>query len=178
METWLRGGVGRAQGGYDEMVFRAMVQDEAKFYDPLGLVSKGTEIDFKTGANAYLYGTRFMDYLALDLWPAAAARLVAARTQPAGAITPMISSASTACPSTSPGATGSRGSTASSKRISPAVREHPITGYHDLTRQDLGGVSRGCLSAGRFHGSTWASSIPGRSRTWYRSTAATARSPS
>jgi len=65
METWMTGGVGRAQGGYDEMVFRAMVQDGAKFYDPLGLVSKGTEIDFQTGANAYLYGTRFMAYLAL-----------------------------------------------------------------------------------------------------------------
>ena len=69
METWLTGGVGRAQGGYDEMVFRAMVHDDAKFYDPLGLVSKGTEIDFKSGANAYLYGTRFMDYLALTYGP-------------------------------------------------------------------------------------------------------------
>ena len=69
METWMMGGVGRAQGGYDEMVFRAMVQDHAHFYDPLGLVSKGTVIDFQTGANAYLYGTRFMDYLALTYGP-------------------------------------------------------------------------------------------------------------
>ena len=69
METWLSGGVGRAQGGYDEMVFRAMVHDGAKFYDPLGLVSKGTEIDFQTGANAYLYGTRFVNYLALTYSP-------------------------------------------------------------------------------------------------------------
>ena len=68
-ETWMSGGVGRAQGGYDEMVFRAMVHDDARFYDPLGLVSKGTEIDFQTGANAYLYGTRFMDYLALTYGP-------------------------------------------------------------------------------------------------------------
>ena len=43
METWEGGGLGRAQGGYDEMVFRAMVRDDANFYDPLGLVSKGTE---------------------------------------------------------------------------------------------------------------------------------------
>jgi len=69
METWMSRGVGRAQGGYDEMVFRAMVHDDAKFYDPLGLVSKGTEIDFQTGANAYLYGTRFMDYLGLTYGP-------------------------------------------------------------------------------------------------------------
>ncbi len=69
METWYGGGLGRAQGGYDEMVFRAMVRDGATFYDPLGLVSKGTEVDFQTGANAYLYGTRFMSYLALQYTP-------------------------------------------------------------------------------------------------------------
>ena len=64
METWMGGGVGRAQGGYDEMVFRAMVRDNAHFYDPLGLVSRGTKVDFQVGANAYLYGTRFLTYLA------------------------------------------------------------------------------------------------------------------
>ncbi len=64
METWMGGGVGRAQGGYDEMVFRAMVRDGAYFYDPLGLVSRGTKVDFQIGANAYLYGTRFFTYLA------------------------------------------------------------------------------------------------------------------
>jgi hypothetical protein len=69
METWLGGGLGRAQGGYDEMVFRAMVRDDAHFYDPLGLVSKGTEVDFQTGANAYLYGTRFLSYLAYQYSP-------------------------------------------------------------------------------------------------------------
>ena len=56
METWLGGGLGRAQGGYDEMMFRAMVRDGAPFYDPLALVSTGTEVDFQVGANAYLYG--------------------------------------------------------------------------------------------------------------------------
>jgi hypothetical protein len=69
METWQGGGYGRAQGGYDEMMFRAMVRDGARFYDPLGLVSKGTEVDFQVGANAYLYGTRFMSYLALEYGP-------------------------------------------------------------------------------------------------------------
>jgi len=47
METWLSGGVGRAQGGYDEMVFRAMVHDGAKFYDPLGLVSRAPRSTFR-----------------------------------------------------------------------------------------------------------------------------------
>ena len=63
-ETWMGGGLGRAQGGYDEMVFRAMVRDDAHFFDPLGLVSLGTRVDFQVGVNAYLYGTRFMTWLA------------------------------------------------------------------------------------------------------------------
>ena len=64
LETWMGGGLGRAQGGYDEMVFRAMVRDDAHFYDPLGLASRGARVDFQTGANAYLYGTRFYTWLA------------------------------------------------------------------------------------------------------------------
>ncbi|MGH9578619.1 MAG: hypothetical protein ACRD3R_14360, partial [Terriglobales bacterium] len=64
LETWMGGGLGRAQGGYDEMVFRAMVRDGAEFYDPLGLESRGTKVDFQIGANAYLYGTRFFTWLA------------------------------------------------------------------------------------------------------------------
>ncbi|MGH9218564.1 MAG: hypothetical protein ACRD1W_04645, partial [Vicinamibacterales bacterium] len=64
LDTWMAGGLGRAQSGYDEMVFRAMVKDQAPFYDPLGLVSKGTEIDFQLEVNSYLYGTRFMTWLA------------------------------------------------------------------------------------------------------------------
>ncbi|WP_157615271.1 hypothetical protein [Rhizobacter sp. Root404] len=64
METWMGGGLGRAQGGYDEMVFRAMVRDDAPFHDPLGLESRGVRIDFQVGANAYLYGTRFITWLA------------------------------------------------------------------------------------------------------------------
>lgn len=69
METWMSGGVGRVQGGYDEMVFRAMVRDDALFYSNLGLVSEGTAVDFQVGANAYLYGTRFMSYLTLKYTP-------------------------------------------------------------------------------------------------------------
>lgn len=63
METWMAGGRGRGQGGYDEMVFRSMARDEASFYDPLGLASKGDAVDFQAGANAYLYGTRFLSFL-------------------------------------------------------------------------------------------------------------------
>jgi hypothetical protein len=69
METWMAGGFGRAQGAYDEMVFRAMVRDDAHFYSPLGLESEGTHVDFQVGVNAYLYGTRFFSYLALEHSP-------------------------------------------------------------------------------------------------------------
>ncbi len=69
METWMAGGYGRAQGGYDEMVFRAKVRDGAQFYSPLGLEAEGTAIDFQVGVNDYLYGTRFFSYLALTYGP-------------------------------------------------------------------------------------------------------------
>lgn len=69
METWMAGGHGRAQSGYYEMVFRSMVRDDAHFYDPLGLESEGNKIDFQLGVNNYLYGSRFVSYLAYTYSP-------------------------------------------------------------------------------------------------------------
>ena len=69
LETWMAGGLGRSLGGYDEMVFRAMVSDDRPFYDFVGLESAGTAVDFQVGAISYLYGTRFMSYLALQYSP-------------------------------------------------------------------------------------------------------------
>jgi hypothetical protein len=69
METWMAGGIGRVLGGYDEMVFRTMVRDGSYFYDYVGLESEGTTIDFQIGANSYLYGTRFVSYLANTYGP-------------------------------------------------------------------------------------------------------------
>lgn len=69
METWMAGGIGRAQNGYDEMVFRTMVRDDADFYDIVGLESEGTTKDFQTGHNSYLYGTRFASYVAYRYGP-------------------------------------------------------------------------------------------------------------
>lgn len=145
METWMSGGVGRAQGGYDEMVFRAMVQDGAKFYDPLGLVSKGTEIDFQTGANAYLYGTRFMDYLAftygpdrlLDWWrrDAGSRRYYADQFQQVFGL-PLDESWRRWVDFEHD----------FQRKNLAAVQEHPLTEFHDVTRKDLGAVSRSYLS--------------------------------
>lgn len=69
LETWMAGGIGRALGSYDEMVFRTMVADSSYFYDDVGLESEGTTIDFQIGANSYLYGTRFVSYLAYHEGP-------------------------------------------------------------------------------------------------------------
>ena len=65
LETWMNGGLGRAIGPYDEMVFRTIVRDSGTMYDVVGLESEGTTVDFQVGTNSYLYGTRFMSYLAL-----------------------------------------------------------------------------------------------------------------
>jgi WD40 repeat protein len=65
LETWMNGGIGRAIGPYDEMVFRTLVRDSARIYDFVGLESEGTTIDFQVGVNSYLYGTRFISYLGL-----------------------------------------------------------------------------------------------------------------
>jgi hypothetical protein len=64
METWMSGGLGRAMGSYDEMYFRSIVAGNHPLYSVVGLETEGTTIDFQLGANAYLYGTRFVDYLA------------------------------------------------------------------------------------------------------------------
>jgi len=69
LETWWAGGIGRAMGGYDEMVFRTMVEEKKPIYDLLNFLSEGTQTDFQVGANSYLYGTRFMNYLALKYGP-------------------------------------------------------------------------------------------------------------
>ena len=68
-DTWQNGGIGRAQGGYDEMVWRSMVRDGARFYDPLGLAAEGSKNTFQVEANSYLYGTRFITWLAYRYAP-------------------------------------------------------------------------------------------------------------
>jgi len=69
LETWMAGGIGRALGGYDEMQFRTMVRDSVYFYDFVGIESEGSTIDFQVGANSYLYGTRFVSYVAMTYGP-------------------------------------------------------------------------------------------------------------
>jgi len=66
METWMSGGLGRTMGTYDEMYFRSIVNEQKHLYSLVGLETEGTSIDFQVGANSYLYGTRFVGYLASE----------------------------------------------------------------------------------------------------------------
>ncbi|MFU8876526.1 MAG: hypothetical protein ACNA7E_00170 [Wenzhouxiangellaceae bacterium] len=141
METWMSGGLGRAQGAYDEMVFRAMVRDDAHFFDPLGLVSRGVRIDFQAGVNAYLYGTRFMNYLAYNYSPE---HLVEWLKRDEGSERYYASEFRRVF--------GLRLNQAWQDWIDferefqgrnlEAVREHPITPYRDLVPRSLGSISR------------------------------------
>jgi len=147
-ETWMAGGYGRAQGPYDEMVFRSMVRDNARFYDPLGLEAEGTKVDFQVGVNAYLYGTRFMTWLAYEESPEKLVDWIARRP-------------------------GSRAYFASQfarvygrplrsawqdwidweRRFQRAnldsVRQHPVTACRDLSSSALGSVSRAWFDSTR-----------------------------
>ncbi|MEJ2720672.1 MAG: hypothetical protein P8181_05970 [bacterium] len=68
METWMAG-IGRAIGGYDEMVWRTKVAEDGFFWDVVGLESEGKTTDFQSGQVSYLYGTRFITYLAYQYGP-------------------------------------------------------------------------------------------------------------
>jgi hypothetical protein len=163
-ETWMGGGLGRAQGGYDEMVFRAMVRDGARFYDPLGLDAVGMRSVFQTGANAYLYGTRFMTWLAYTYGPW---KIVCGfgATRAASAITPTTGRCSaehrrslgrldrirTRVPAAQPG----RGSQESDHAVPAAFRRR---GGIDLARPFRRGASGELYGAFRYP--AWSSTSP------------------
>ena len=69
VETWMNGGIGLAMGSFDEMVFRTRVLEDAHIYSAQGLESEGVTTDFQGRSNSYLYGTRFMGYLANKYGP-------------------------------------------------------------------------------------------------------------
>ncbi len=140
-DTWMAGGLGRAQGAYDEMVFRSMVQDKSRFYDPLGLASEGTKVDFQTERNSYLYGTRFMTWLAWQYTPEAVIRWVS-RTEGSRAY---YASQFRQVFGTSMNAAWQEWlafeHTFQQANLD-AIRQYPTTPYRDLSHQALGSVSR------------------------------------
>ncbi len=144
LETWMAGGIGRAQSAYDEMVFRAMVADSSFFYDPLGLESEATKVEFQMGATSYLYGTRFMTYMA---YAAAPESLIVWSARGDGS--KRYYSSQFAKVFGMPLGTAWRQWADWERQFQQAnldsLRRHPMTPYHDLSPKALGSVSRSYL---------------------------------
>ena len=140
METWMAGGLGRAQGPYDEMVFRAMVRDGTRFYDPLGLESAGAKVDFQVGVNSYLYGTRFTTWLADRYGPQAvldwAGRRPGSRAYYANQFAHVFHR-----PLRDAWHAWVADEHAFQRANLDSVRRYPVTPSRDLSRQPLGSVS-------------------------------------
>jgi sugar lactone lactonase YvrE len=143
-QTWMAGGYGRAQGGYDEMVFRAMVRDDAHFYDPLGLVAEGVKIDFQVGVNAYLYGTRFMSYVAYAHSPEKLVEWVA-RTDGSRRHYSSQFRQVFGVPLDQAWSEWIEWEHGFQRMNLAAIRQHPVTPHRDLSQRPLGSVSRAFL---------------------------------
>jgi len=141
VETWMAGGLGRAQGPWDEMVFRSKVRDGVRFHDPLGLVSEGVKSDFQAGVNYYLYGTRFMSYLAHEHTPESVIEWVSRRKGSKRYYAKQFRHVF-----------GKRMAQAwqdwiewegqFQQRNLESIREYPLTDFEDLSPRALGSVSR------------------------------------
>lgn len=146
METWMAGGLGRAQGAYDEMVFRTMVRDSSRFYDPVGLESEAMYTDFQVGILAYLYGTRFFDYLAVMYGPEKLIRWV-----------DRCSGSKSYFSSQFKSVYGMSLGTAWSQWVEwehrfqqenlDSIRYYPVTGYRPISHRPLGSISRAYVDA-------------------------------
>ena len=141
VDTWMSGGLGRAQSGYDEMVFRSMVRDGARFYDPLGLVSEKIQSDFQTQVNSYLYGTRFMVWLARRYSPerviAWVSRRPGSRAYYAAQFKHVFGTSVREA-----WTQWEADERAFQRRNLEAIRKYPVTPYRDITPRALGSVSR------------------------------------
>jgi hypothetical protein len=148
MDTWMAGGMGRAQSGYDEMVFRGMVRDQTPFYDPLGLVSEGTKVDFQLQINSYLYGTRFMSWLARRYSPEKLVEWVSrrdgTRAYYASAFKQVFGESIEEA-----WQHWIADEHAFQEQNLQAIRKYPLTLHRDLTRRALGSVSRAYYDAER-----------------------------
>lgn len=64
IETWFSGGYGRILGSYDEMYFRTMIEDKGDFPTELELEQITSHTSIFLESLFYLYGTRFISYIA------------------------------------------------------------------------------------------------------------------
>jgi hypothetical protein len=147
METWMAAGLGRAQGPYDEMVFRSMVKDKSPFYDPLGIESEGTQVDFQAGVNSYLYGTRFISYLGLIYGPEKLVEWTGRGPGSKGSFAAQFKKVFGM--SLDDGwADWVRWEHAFQEKNLAAIREYPVTPFRDISRRALGSVSRAYYDPG------------------------------
>ena len=174
----MAGGLGRAQGGYDEMVFRAMVRDDAHFYDPLGLVV-GRHQGRLPGRRQRLPLRHALHHLPrADLFAREGDRMGRRGRTAAALLRRPVSGGLRQAARRGLGANGSRGSTSSSSqsRSDPrSTRSTPHT--RPVARAALGSVSRAYYDPSAAASSIAAFRYPGRGRrTSARSRSTTAAS--
>jgi hypothetical protein len=148
LETWMAGGLGRAQGPYDEMVFRSMVADQMPFYDPLGLESEGARADFQIGVNSYLYGTRFTSWMADRYGPDAVVRWVGRKAGSRAYYASQFERV-TGEPLGRAWREWVDAERAFQRANLDSIRRHPTTGWRDLSQRALGSVSRAFVDTAR-----------------------------
>ncbi|HZI78061.1 MAG TPA: hypothetical protein VFD69_01040 [Vicinamibacterales bacterium] len=148
LDTWMAGGLGRAQGPYDEMVFRSMTLDGSRFYDPLGLSSEGTKTNFQVEANSYLYGTRFMNYLAYRYQPESLIRWTS-RKDGSKAYYASAFRQVYGMPLEQAWSDWIAFEREFQQKNLATIRAYPTTPFTDVSPQALGSISRAFVDAGR-----------------------------
>ena len=142
VDTWMAGGIGRAQSGYDEMVFRAMVtRRRAASTIRSAWSPRAPKIDFQVEINSYLYGTRFITWLARRYSPEKLIEWIARRDGSRAYYAAQFRHVF-GHRSKRHGRTGSPTSATFSRRTWRRSGSIPITPYRDVTARALGSVSR------------------------------------
>ena len=158
LETWMGGGLGRAQGGYDEMVFRAMVRDNAHFYDPLGLASRASA-SISRPARMHTSTARGFSRTSPTSIRRKRSSHGSSATREANATTPTNFSRYSAFRSNRPGRTGSPSSTNSSGATWPKFASFRLLRSETWPRSRSGRY-RGCTTTSRPAPSMPASATP------------------
>jgi hypothetical protein len=142
METWMDGGLGRALGAYDEMVFRTKVLENGLIYDALGLESEGSAVDFQIGAVSYMYGARFFTHLALKYGPQKVVDWTSTEKDSKSYFAAEFKRTFGTSLSAE-WAEWVRAEKAWQTANLNLIREYPVTPFKALTQEQLGSVSRG-----------------------------------
>ena len=119
-----------------------MVLDGSRFYDPLGLAAELTKTDFQVEANSYLYGTRFMNYLAYTYTPESLMRWVSRTSRLEGVLRLELQAGVRDVDRAGLERLDRVRAGVPARRTSLTIREYPTTPYKDVSREALGSLSR------------------------------------